>query len=98
MRDFGLCGEKCRSDVCRFARDFTAYKDYKFMKIRSDSSLFEGRNFCYLDFVFDSVFAVFRYGTHACHLEISKTANLIKFADSPRTPCADKWRGVLNLA
>ncbi len=42
---------------------FTVYKDYKFMEIRSESSLFEGRNFCYavidaaiLGFIFDSVF------------------------------------------
>ena len=50
------------------------------MEIRSESNLFEGRNFCYLDFVFDSVFAVFRYGTHACRSKIAKSANLIKFA------------------
>ena len=35
-----------------------------------------------LGFVFDSVFAVFRYGTHACRSKIAKSANLIKFARS----------------
>ena len=51
-----------------------------------------------LGFVFDSVFAVFKYGTHTCSLKIAKSANLIKFANSPRTPCAAKRRGVSNLA
>lgn len=35
-RDFWLCGVKYRSDIWRFASvfcDFSAYKDYKFMKI-----------------------------------------------------------------
>ena len=75
------------------------------MKIRSDSSLFEGRNFCYavidaaiLGFVFDLVFVVFRYGTHACCSKIAKSANLIKFANSPRTPCIGELRRVSNLA
>jgi hypothetical protein len=43
---FWLCGTKYRSDVWRFARDFSGFsKDYKFMKTAASLVYFNGEIF-----------------------------------------------------
>ena len=43
-------------------------------------------------------FAVFKYSAYACRSKIAKSAILIKFANSPRTPCTVELHSVSNLA
>ena len=76
---------------------YAAYKDYKFMKTAASLVYFNGEIFA-MRLLTLRFWALFRYGAHACRSKIAKSTNLIKFANSPRTPCIGELRGASNLA